>query len=73
MPIMSGYDTARAIRKIDEIRNEHTKIIAITANAFKETKELCFDCGMDDFATKPIKLDILRETLDRVCKNSSEN
>ncbi len=66
MPVMDGYEATREIRKIDSTHGRHTHIIALTANAFKETKEMCFESGMDDFATKPIKLDVLKETLQRV-------
>ncbi|MFT5168355.1 MAG: CheY-like chemotaxis protein, partial [Saprospiraceae bacterium] len=38
-------------------------IIALTANAMKEDKDRCFESGMVDFITKPLKPGIVRETL----------
>lgn len=70
MPIMNGYEATAAIRKFEEGKNRHSPIIALTANAFRETKESCFECGMDDFATKPIKFetlkDLIKKTFDKI-------
>ncbi len=40
-----------------------TPVLAVTANAFAENKNQCFDAGMDDFLTKPVKAEILYATL----------
>lgn len=50
MPVMDGMEATRRIRT----KNKQVKIVAMTANAFKKTKEQCFDAGMDDFITKPV-------------------
>tara|TARA_B110001454_G_scaffold219199_1_gene251754 strand:- start:60097 stop:62223 length:2127 start_codon:yes stop_codon:yes gene_type:complete len=68
MPIMNGYDATKAIRNYEKESNIHTVIIALTANAFRETKEECFEAGMDDFATKPLKRELLEEILTRTFK-----
>lgn len=67
MPVMNGYEATRKIREFEQDKTLHlnTPIIALTANAFKETKELCFESGMSDFATKPIKINELREVIGR--------
>ncbi|MBE9179611.1 PAS domain S-box protein [Oculatella sp. LEGE 06141] len=52
MPILDGYDTTKAIRKLEE--NQHIIIIAMTANALKEDRKRCLDVGMDDYISKPI-------------------
>jgi signal transduction histidine kinase/CheY-like chemotaxis protein len=71
MPVMNGYEATRAIRKLEALQSRHIPIVALTANAFRETKEACFECGMNDFATKPIKFDTLKEILKKSLKSSS--
>lgn len=58
MPRVDGYDATRQIR-VWESEGERIPIIALTANAFVEDKQLAFDAGMDDFLTKPIRFDEL--------------
>lgn len=65
MPVMNGYDATKAIRSLEANSGAHVPIVALTANAFRETKETCFECGMDDFATKPIKFDALKDVIQR--------
>ncbi|MFZ3231421.1 MAG: ATP-binding protein [Pseudobdellovibrio sp.] len=50
MPVMDGYEATLKIRCFDL----NVLIVAMTANAFKETKEKCLEVGMNDFVTKPI-------------------
>ena len=52
MPIMDGLEATRRIRQLPN--RATTPIIAMTANAFAEDREHCFDSGMNDFVTKPI-------------------
>ena len=58
MPVMDGYDATKAIRTL-ETKMKNVPIIAFTANAFREAKEKCFESGMNDFITKPVKQDRL--------------
>ena len=58
MPQMDGYEATKSIRALDNKKAE-VPIIGFTANAFKEVKKKCFDSGMNDFVTKPIKKDQL--------------
>jgi CheY-like chemotaxis protein len=57
MPEMDGYETTRAIRKIDEFRN--IPIITVTAKAMKGDREKCIEAGASDYITKPVNLDEL--------------
>ena len=60
MPEMSGYEATKHIRLgQDGIRNTRIPIIALTADAFEETKTKVLETGMDDFITKPFKQDEL--------------
>jgi len=54
MPEMDGIEATKIIRKQLE---KQPMIIAMTANAMKEDKEECLEAGMDDFLSKPVKLE----------------
>ncbi|CAB4483024.1 hypothetical protein RhiirA5_503824 [Rhizophagus irregularis] len=58
MPIMSGFDASKAIRTMSNI-----PIIALTASAIPETRERCFESGMNDYLTKPLKIGQLKDKL----------
>ncbi len=62
MPVMDGLEATRRIRAEAGV-NQTTPIIAMTANAFEDDKQACFDAGMDDFLSKPLEIDKLRRTL----------
>jgi PAS domain S-box-containing protein len=61
MPVLDGLDATRQIRQLPGC--ETIPILAMTANAFAENKDQCFDAGMDDFIAKPVKPEILYATL----------
>ena len=61
MPHMNGVDAARAIRALPGYAQ--TPILAMTANAFDEDRQVCIDAGMNDHISKPVNPDILYETL----------
>jgi CheY-like chemotaxis protein len=61
MPEMDGLETTRTIRK----HNTHQPfIIAMTANAYAEDKEACLYAGMDDYLSKPVKVESLLAALE---------
>ena len=64
MPRMDGLSATRKIRELNDVQQPH--IIALTANAFEEDKQRCFEAGMNDFLSKPIIFDNLVESLERV-------
>ena len=62
MPELDGLQTTRAIR---QDFSKQPIIIAMTANAMTEDKENCLQAGMDDYISKPFKLETIKETLSR--------
>jgi hypothetical protein len=56
MPRMSGLDATREIR---ELTIDQPAIVALTAHAFDAEMQACYDAGMDDFLTKPIRKAVL--------------
>lgn len=65
MPEMDGFETTRQIRLNEQNSQQHTLIIALTANAFSGEKEKCMAAGMDDFIAKPVKAIELEQALAR--------
>jgi CheY-like chemotaxis protein len=61
MPLMSGYEATRAMRRA----GVRLPVIALTAAALVSEREAAMEAGMDDFLTKPIDADKLRDTLSR--------
>jgi signal transduction histidine kinase/CheY-like chemotaxis protein len=65
MPEMDGFEATIRIRDIEIGRGTRTPIIALTANAMREDRTRCLEVGMDEYLTKPIKLDELAKALSR--------
>jgi len=63
MPGLDGYETTRRLRR--QAATEHLPIVAMTANAMKGDRELCLAAGMNDYVSKPIRLEKLRDVLSR--------
>lgn len=67
MPVMDGFIATKEIREWEQNnKKQATHIIALTANALKEDREKCFDVGMNDFLTKPFKINDMKGILKQV-------
>ena len=66
MPEMDGYQTTAAIRAKEQGSGRHTPISAMTAYAMKGDAEKCLDSGMDAYITKPIKVEELLMTIEKL-------
>jgi CheY-like chemotaxis protein len=62
MPDMDGFTLAEEIRK----RDRRVPIVAMTADVLEETRARCLDVGMDDCLTKPLRIEQLARTIERL-------
>jgi two-component system sensor histidine kinase/response regulator len=65
MPVMDGYAATRALRLQETDGRRRTPVIAMTAHAMKGDAERCLEAGMDDYVAKPMRRELLLETLRR--------
>ena len=63
MPVLDGYDAARAIRRLPGYAD--VPIVALTAEAMEGTREKCLQAGMNDYIAKPLKPSEIYACLDR--------
>ena len=71
MPVMSGYQATKVIRDTSSrVRNHSIPVIALTANAFKEDRNLCLEAGMDDYLSKPLEVPKLLALLEKWLKTA---
>lgn len=55
MPEVDGFEAARRIRSIEEGAEVRVPIVAMTANTLPEDRARCFEAGMDDYLSKPVR------------------
>ncbi|MCD8493945.1 MAG: response regulator [Alphaproteobacteria bacterium] len=60
MPVMDGYEATQKIRERYDI---DLPIVAISAHAFAQDIQKCYEAGMDDYVQKPVKIDDIRKCL----------
>jgi two-component system sensor histidine kinase/response regulator len=68
MPEMDGLEATRQICE-RYLPSERPYIIAMTAHALKEDRQMCLDAGMDDYVSKPIRADMIRLALERAASS----
>jgi CheY-like chemotaxis protein len=62
MPMMDGLEAARAIRA-EWAEEERPRVIAMTASAMQGDREMCLEAGMDDYISKPVRVEELQAML----------
>ena len=72
MPDMDGFAATREIRRRENEIGMHTPIIALTANALEGDRDRCLAAGMDDYLSKPVKIESLRALLDKWAVKAAE-
>lgn len=65
MPDMDGFDATRAIRKLEQQTHRRVPIVAMTANAMEGSREECIAADMDDYVSKPVDPNKLREVVEQ--------
>jgi CheY-like chemotaxis protein len=63
LPVMSGYDATRELKKDPDTR--HIPVIALTAHAMSGDRDRALQAGCDDYETKPIELPRLLEKIEQ--------
>lgn len=72
MPVMGGLEATRAIRQKEQSTGAYTPIVAMTAHAMKQDRLRCMEAGMDGYVSKPIQLDDLFQTIERMTAKPPE-
>ncbi len=66
MPKLDGFEATKQIRKLEAGTGRHTPILAMTARAMESDRQECFAAGMDDFLSKPIRINQFMTRLQQV-------
>ena len=66
MPIMNGYEATQAIRELEDEKNRSVPIVAMTAHAFEDDREMALKYGMNGHVAKPIEIPKLMDTLNKI-------
>ncbi len=73
MPVMDGFSATESYREYEnqQTGNFRQPIVALTANALKGDRDRCLRAGMDDYASKPITMDVLDNVLSKWTNGSA--
>ena len=71
MPELDGFGATQAIRVLEQGTTRHIPIVALTADAMQDNRDLCIAAGMDDYVAKPMKIKELQEVLNRHLSHKS--
>lgn len=65
MPVMNGYEATANIRAGESDYWKNIPVIAMTANVFQEDESRAAECGMSDYVTKPIDMNVIYSVLEK--------
>ncbi|CAG8774471.1 14904_t:CDS:2, partial [Dentiscutata erythropus] len=65
MPIMGGFEATQKIREYEQDKGGHVPIIALTAHAMIGDRDKCLSAGMDEYVTKPLRMNDLIATINK--------
>jgi HPt (histidine-containing phosphotransfer) domain-containing protein len=66
MPVMDGFEATRELRRMEQEQGlARLPVVALTANAMQGERDKCLAVGMDDYVSKPVSAERLREVLER--------
>ena len=68
MPVMDGYEATRRIRAMEDAGKASIPIIAVTANAFEEARNLALEAGMNGHLAKPYDIPKMMEMLSLILR-----
>jgi two-component system sensor histidine kinase BarA len=71
MPNMNGFEATRQIREMQKGSDQRSIIIALTAKALEGDREQCLEAGMDDYLSKPLQIQRLKEVLEHSCSENN--
>ena len=68
MPVMDGLEATRTIRRLENEQGRHTQvpIIALSANAFEEDRQMAREAGIDEYLIKPVEIAQLNRILQSI-------
>lgn len=66
MPVMDGYDAAKLIRSLPDLKKQATPIIALTAHASNAEAEKCINLGMNAYLAKPFNQQNLLQVINQL-------
>ncbi len=72
MPDMDGFEATATIRQRESTTGLRVPIIAMTANTMEGDRERCIEAGMDDYIPKPMKVEALRDILQKWISSCAE-
>ncbi len=65
---MDGFNTAKTLKKMAKVNGNDLTLVALTVQSQKLFRKKSLDSGMDIFISKPLTVDLLEKTLNRIMR-----